>query len=135
MAAFVRGCGLAVIATVDPAGRPEAALVGIAALADGTLVFDALSDSRKIRNLTADPAVAVVVGWSDQVSLQLEGSAVITSGAERSYYAAQYVAQFPGARATQEKFAVVTIRPTWLRSYDSRTEPPVIDEARWGPVD
>ncbi len=130
VAAFVRGCELAVVATTDPLQRPEAALVSVAALDDGTLIFDAKDDSRKIANLRVNANAAVVVGWND-VTLQIEGTADITAGSGRAHFGREYIAQFPGSRALDDEFAVVTIHPTWLRVYDTSTEPPVVNEARW----
>lgn len=131
--AFVRSCGLAVVATIDPAQRPEAALVSLAALDDGTLIFDAKHDSRKIENLRVSADVAVVVGWSHDVSLQIEGRAELTAGPVRDRFGREYVAQFPGSRALDEGFVVVTVRPCWLRAYHATSEPPLIVEASWEP--
>ena len=99
VAAFVRACGLAVVATSDAGQRPEAALVGVAALDDGTLIFDTRRESRKVANLHDNACVAVVVGWNDGISLQFEGAAEITSGAVREGYGRAYNEQLPGSRA------------------------------------
>ena len=131
MAAFVRSCGLAVVATIDSGQRPEAALVGIAALDDGTLIFDTEHESRKVDNLRHNACVAVVVGWNDAISLQIEGVAEITTGADRQDYASAYDAQLPGSRALDPDVDVVVIRPTWVRVYDTTTHPPLVRESRW----
>ena len=130
-AAFVRTHGAGVVATVSPAGAPEAALVGIAALDDGTLIFDAADDSRKIDNLRHDGRVAVVIGATGDVSVQLEGVATIATGPSREQHGATYNAQFPGSRALDPGFAVVVVHPDWVRVYDASTRPPVVTEARW----
>jgi general stress protein 26 len=131
VAAFVRGSPLAVVATTDPRQRPEAALVGIAALDDGTLIFDTRRDARKVTNLQHNPCVAVVVSHDDGVSLQIEGIAQITAGADREAYGNAYNAEFPGSRALDDEFAVVVVRPTWVRVYDTTTQPPLVAEAHW----
>lgn len=131
MATFVRSCRLAVVATVDPSQRPEAALVSIAALDDGTLIYDTKLNSRKVENLGLNAGVAVVVGWSDNLCLQIEGVADIAVGHERAHYGTEYVRQLPGSRALDDEFAVVTIRPAWVRVYDARKDPPLIEEAHW----
>jgi pyridoxine/pyridoxamine 5'-phosphate oxidase len=105
--AFVRAQGQGVVATVSPSGAPEAALVGLAALDDGTLVFDMHAASRKAENLRHDHRIAVVVGTAGELSVQIEGFAAIAHGAHRERYGAAYTAQFPGSHALDADFAVV----------------------------
>lgn len=131
VAEFVRQRSLAVVATSDEHGRPEAALVGIAALDAGLLIFDALLDSRKVKNLRRNRDVAVVSGLTDGVSIQLEGTATICSGDDRVKHGAEYEAQHPGSRALDEDFAVITIAVTWVRVYDATTHPAAVSERRW----
>ena len=71
LVAFVRAHGLGVVATSGPDGAPEAALVGLAATDDGELLFDTAVGSRKHANLVERPRVALVVGWDDEVTLQI----------------------------------------------------------------
>ncbi|MDF2579567.1 MAG: pyridoxamine 5-phosphate oxidase-related FMN-binding protein [Microbacterium sp.] len=130
-AAFVRAQGRAVIATVAPSGAPEAALVGMAALDDGTLIFDASDDSRKVHNLRERGRVAVVVGTEGDVTVQIEGVATVASGASRERHGAAYNAQFPGSRALDQGFAVVVVQPEWVRVYDASVQPAAVTEARW----
>jgi pyridoxine/pyridoxamine 5'-phosphate oxidase len=97
--AFVRAARQGVVATVDVRGNPEAALVGLAVTDEAEVIFDSLTEKRKVRNIGAHPRVALVVGWDNGVSVQVEGSADIVSGAERGSYGEVYLSQFPGARA------------------------------------
>lgn len=129
--AFVRAEAQGVVATVSPSGAPEAALVGIAALDDGTLVFDTLVGSRKAENLRHDHRIAVVVGTDGAVSVQIDGFGTIVHGTLREEYGSAYNAQFPGSRALDPDFAVVVIRPAWVRVYDAATNPARVTEARW----
>lgn len=129
--AFVRARGQGVVATVSPSGAPEAALVGLAALDDGTLVFDTHAASRKAENLRHDHRIAVVVGTVDELSVQIEGFAAIAHGAHRERYGAAYAAQFPGSHALDPDFAVVAVRPSWVRVYDASVTPARVSEARW----
>lgn len=131
VAEFVRSHGLAVIATSDDRGRPEAALVGIAALEDGLLIFDSLVDSRKVNNLRLNSGVAVVAGCTEGVSVQLEGTATICSGEDRVKYRTEYNSQLPGSRALDEEFAVITIDVTWVRVYDAVAKPALVREQAW----
>jgi general stress protein 26 len=128
--AFAAAHDVAVVATVAPDGRPEAALVGIAALADGTLVFDAPDDARKVVNLRRTPHAAVVIGTEGEVSVQLEGPAAVAEGEERERLGAAYEARFPGSRALAPGFVVVAVRPEWVRVYDASVSPARVSEAR-----
>ena len=65
------------LATADATGRPQAATIGVAVVDGRALVFDTLADTRKFANITANPRVAVVVGWHDHKTLQLEGTAEV----------------------------------------------------------
>lgn len=62
LVSFVRERGLAVVATREPGGAPQAALVGVAATDQAETIFDTSADSRKYHNLNRDPRVAVVIG-------------------------------------------------------------------------
>lgn len=53
---FVRSVRQGVVATVDVHGGPEAAFVGLAVSDAGEVVFDSLTDTRKVRNIRAHPA-------------------------------------------------------------------------------
>jgi hypothetical protein len=95
---FVRARGLGVIASRGPDGSPQAALVGIAATDEGELVLDCSRGSRKYANIESDPAVAVVVGWDDEVTVQVEGSAQILGGADLERCKVAYFEQYPGGQ-------------------------------------
>lgn len=131
VAQFMRSEALAVVATTDAGGRPEAALVGIAALDSGLLIFDSLVDSRKVNNLRHNPSVALVAGLTEGVSIQLEGEATICAGEDRLKYGTEYNLQLPGSRALDDGFAVITIAVRWVRVYDATTTPAVIREQAW----
>lgn len=117
---FVRSAGQGVVATVDVHGDPQAALVGLAVSDAAEVIFDSLTETRKIRNIRAHPRVALVIGSDDSVSVQIEGTADILAGAERDKCGQIYVAQFPGARALDDEFSIVRVVPQWLRYYDAR---------------
>ncbi len=119
---FVRERGLAVVATRGSGGAPEAALVGITATDDGDLVFDTSMRSRKYRNIQAFPAVAVVVGWDDEVTVQCEGTAGTPAGADRDRCLSAYFSQYPDGRQRAEDPDITHIRvkPQWIRYSDYR---------------
>lgn len=131
IAAFVRQEGRAIVATVTPDGEPEAALVGITALDDGTLIFNVLPWARKLVNLRANGRVAVVAGTVGPVSVQFEGQAVVTDGESAERYAADFERLMPGTKSRYEGYEVVVVRPDWLRVYDVSHKPALVVEARW----
>jgi PPOX class probable F420-dependent enzyme len=119
---FVRARGLGVVATVGPAGAPQAALVGLAATERGELVFDTARDSRKLSNIVADHEVALVVGWHDEVTAQIEGVADIPREADRDRCLDAYFQQYPEGRERAESPSIVhvRVRPRWVRYSDFR---------------
>lgn len=131
ISAFVRREGRGVVATVTPECGPQAALVDLCALDDGTLVFNSRVEARKVHNIAGKGRVAVVVGVVGEVSVQLEGTATVTSDEERERYGREYTLQFPGSRALDRDFAVVVVRPRWVRVYDTGAAPASVSEAAW----
>ena len=128
---FVRARGLAVVATRTQEGDPEAALVGITATDGGDLVFDTSRRSRKYANLQADQRVAVVIGWDDELTVQVEGNADEPSGDDRQRCLEAYFAQYPDGRdrAKDPDTTHIRIKVNWLRYSDYRAESFVIEEA------
>jgi PPOX class probable F420-dependent enzyme len=121
---FVRTCALGVIASRGPDGSPQAALVGIAATDEGEFVFDCSRGSRKYANIERDPAVALVVGWDDEVTVQVEGSAQILGGADLERCKTAYFEQYPDGqqRAASPETVHIRVIPRWLRYSDYRPE-------------
>ncbi|GAA1714096.1 pyridoxamine 5'-phosphate oxidase family protein [Fodinicola feengrottensis] len=122
--AFVRERGLAVVASQGPDGTPQAALVGVAATDRGEIVFDTSAGSRKFANIGRQPKVALVIGWEDEVTVQLEGTADIITGAELERCQPFYFEQYPDGRdrAKDPDIAYVRVRPAWLRHCDFRPD-------------
>jgi pyridoxine/pyridoxamine 5'-phosphate oxidase len=129
LVAFLRSERLGVVSTVDRAGRPESALVGIAASDAMELVFDTLATTRKVTNLRANPRVAIVVGgWgAREQTAQLEGIADehVDDQLREVYYAA-----YPDGRerASWRDLIYVRVRVTWARFSDFDARPPMIVE-------
>jgi len=121
---FIHKRGLAVVATRGPDGAPQAALVGVAATDQAEIIFDTSASSRRYRNVQANPDVALVVGWDDEVTVQCEGRADILTGVERSRCLRAYFDQYPdGRRRAQDPDIVhVRIRPHWVRYSDYRPD-------------
>jgi len=88
------------------------------------LVFDCSRGSRKYANIEHDPAVALVVGWDDEVTVQVEGSAQILGGADLERCKAAYFEQCPDGRdrAASTEIAHIGLIPLWLRYSDYRPD-------------
>lgn len=127
--AFVERKRLAVVSTVDASGAPESALVGIALTPARDIVFDTLASSRKAANLARQPATAIVVGWDDDISVQIEGAARRPADDDLATLKAAYFAAWPDGRSreTWPDIAYFAIRPRWLR-YSRFAGPPEVFE-------
>lgn len=114
------------------AARPlSAALLAGSANPPGRLCTGLLLTARKLSNLATNDLVAVVAGVGGEVSVQIEGTATITRGEEPERYGAEYERQLPGSRALHHDFAVVVVRPSWVRLYDTSIAPASVTEAEW----
>jgi pyridoxine/pyridoxamine 5'-phosphate oxidase len=114
---FIRERGLGVVSTISPAGAPEAALVNLAVTDDLELVFYTLQDARKCVNLRRNRRIAIVIGWEDERTLQVEGLADEPHGGELDRLKDMYSAARPNARA-QMAWPGLTwfrVRPKWVR--------------------
>ncbi len=127
---FLRKHSLGVIATTSPEGDPQAAVVGIATSDRFELIFDTLSDTRKVRNLRHSPQVACVIGWDEEQTVQYEGVVDEPRGFELERLKRYYFGQFPDGpvRQTWPGIAYFRIRPTWIRYSDYRDNDTVVAE-------
>lgn len=127
---FLRAQPWAVVASVSAAMGPEAAVVGVAVTDACELVFDTSNRSRKHANLVARPEIAVVIGWDDGCTVQLEGIVDQPTGPELAELQAAYFRRFPDGRerATWPDIAYHRVRPRWIRFSDFRAAPPRIVE-------
>jgi len=64
-----------VIATLNDKRTPQSAVVGFGVTKDFQLVFGTSKKSRKAQNITKTPFVSAVIGWDDEGTVQLEGTA------------------------------------------------------------
>jgi len=93
-------------------------------------VFDTSSASRKCRNLRRDPRIALVIGWNDERTVQLEGRADEPQGAELEALKARYFEVFPDGREREAWPDIVyfRVRPSWARfSYFSGSAPEITE--------
>ncbi len=127
---FLRKYKLAVQASVAPGGAPQAAVVGFAVSDELEIVFDTLETTRKYRNLRADPRIALVIGWDDEVTAQIEGVADFPTGEELERVRDCYFVAYPDGRdrLAWPGITHARVRPTWIRYSDFTKDPPHIVE-------
>ena len=128
--AFLSQHCYAVISSISATGHPQSALVGIAVTQKLEVIFDTLKSSRKYANLIAHPTCSLVIGWSNEKTLQLEGEAFEPSVSDRDLYQQIYLNAWPDgrARSTSPNLAYIVVRPRWIRYSDYAASPPVIEE-------
>ena len=116
--AYVTEHPLGVVATLNVERGPEAALLSFAPLPDGDVLFDTQVSSRKAHNLAADPRVALVIGTTEESSIQVEGTASLPRDAtEQQAWVRAYEQRFPDSQASDNAFTMVRVHPRWLRHY------------------
>lgn len=125
---FLRAQPWAVESSVTGEGAPQAAVVGVAVTDQFELVFDTLGTSRKACNLRANPRIAVVIGWDDGRTAQIEGVADEPVGATLLRLRDAYLRRFPDGheRAALPDITYFRILPRWIRYSDFRTTPPTV---------
>ena len=131
---FIKQYKLGVIATTNEAGRPEAALVGIAVSDKLEIIFDTLTTSRKYHNILRNPRVAVVIGWDNETTVQYEGVAeVLGDDKEAENLREIYYQVYPDGRErakTWPGLVHIKIIPRWLR-YSNFNDPMTIEEMKF----
>jgi general stress protein 26 len=127
---FLRRNRLAVQASAAPDGSPQAAVVGFAVSDDLEIVFDTVETTRKSLNLRADPRIALVIGWDDAITVQIEGLTDFPAGAELTRLQECYFRVYPDGRdrLSWPGITHVRVRPTWVRYSDFTQEPPHVVE-------
>lgn len=119
---FLRKHRYAVQATTTAGGAPQAAVIGIAVTDALELVFDTLSTTRKAINLRRDARIALVIGWDEEQTVQLEGIADEPTDSELARLKRVYFERFPEG-PERERWPDITyfrVRPAWARYSDFR---------------
>ena len=129
---LIRRYRMAVVSTAAADGAPQAAVVGIAVSEKLEIVFDTLASTRKHQNLKRDPRAALVIGWDDELTFQIEGRADFPTGEELQRMQACYFAVYPDGRDRLSWAGIthVRVRPTWIRMSDFKQDPPRIVEVK-----
>jgi general stress protein 26 len=127
---FLRRHKLAVQATVASDGAPQAAVVGVAISDELEIVFDTLVTTRKCTNLRANARIALVIGWDDEITAQIEGVADFPTGPDLDRIRECYFVAYPDGRErlTGPGITHVRVRPAWVRFSDFTQDPPRVIE-------
>lgn len=131
--AFMRSERFAAQASVTRDYGVQAAVVGIAVSDTFEIVFDTLTDSRKAKNLRANPSIAFVIGPirdGAERTVQYEGVADMPSGDELRRIREVYFETFPDGRERLDWVGLIHVRvkPTWIRYSNYGPRPPLILE-------
>lgn len=119
---FLRRHRLCVVASASPSGAPQSAVVGFAVSDRLDFVFDTLATSRKAQNIARDRRVALVVGWDDEQTAQIEGVADEPRDEELADLKQLYFGVYPDGieRQSWPHIQYVRVRPNWVRYSDFR---------------
>ena len=129
LTAFIQQHEVAVIATASPAAVPEAALVNIAVSPSFEIIFETTAATRKCANLRDNPRVALVIGWENDQSLQIDGNVEVLEGSARDRLKTIFMDAFPGKRSHEywPGNDFYRVRPYWAR-LSNYTRPRQVEE-------
>ena len=99
---FIKTKTLGVISTLSTNNKPESALIGLGVTESLEIIFDTVTTSRKYLNLIKNPFVAMVIGWDNETTLQLEGVASELSKTGDEKYKEAYFETYPDGRQRAE---------------------------------
>jgi len=121
---FIRRYSTAVLATVSPETKSEAAIITFAITDNFEVIFQTFILYRKYRNLRNNPSVAFVFGWDEKITAQYEGLAYEIKEDDLMQSKELYFAQNPATLKWDEvsDAAWFKVSPKWIRYLDN-TEP------------
>ncbi len=127
---FIHSKRYGVEATVHAGMAPQAALVAIAVTADLEIILDTEKTSRKYRNILANPNVALVIGWENETTMQLEGVGREIQQEDLPFYKKIYFEQFPDGKERKKwsQIVYIAVKPHWIRFSDFTNVSPIIRE-------
>lgn len=127
--AFLRHHRLAVQCSVTASGHPQAAVVGFAVSDQFEIIFDTVDSTRKAASLRHDPRVALVIGWDEEQTVQIEGIADEPTGDELQRLKLVYFEAYPDGVQRQQWPGITyfRVRPSWIRYSDYRVSPNILE--------
>lgn len=129
IADFIKGQNYATVATTWN-GEPQAATVAFSERNETEIIFGTLKETRKYRNLKSDPKIAIVIGWDQSVTVQIEGIAHETMGELQEECMRIHVIKNPGSARYMEMEGqcYFKVTPRWIRYTDISVEPEFVFE-------
>jgi hypothetical protein len=96
--------------------------VGFAVSDELEIIFDTIATTRKAMNLRREPRIALVVGWDEEQTVQIEGVADEPGGDELARLKDVYFGVYPDGveRQAWKDITYVRVCPTWARYSDFR---------------
>ncbi len=127
---FIKDQKLAVISTVDENSVPESAIVEFGEYGEFNLVIDTFTHSRKYQNLIKNSEAAFVIGWDDDITIQINATTHLLEGEELNQAKESYFAKNPRAKKwdNREEVAYFGFMPKWIRYSDVGMDPWHIEE-------
>ena len=127
---FIKTHTLAVVATVNVDGKPQAAVVEFGEMEDLTIIIDTLKTSRKYKNLQSNSNVAIVIGWDNDKTVQMDAIATELKGGQLKKAQEAYFEKNPRAKkwANRSDIAYFACKPNWIRYSDVNERPWLIEE-------
>ena len=122
---FINSYKIGVLATVNPGGLPNGALIGFGLTKDLELIIGTDNSTRKYKNMQANPHVAFTVGGATLETVQLEGTARELGPDEMAVVREIYWVKHPYvekyAKNPSQRYLLIT--PTWIRYTNIGVDP------------
>lgn len=128
---FIHAYDLCVLSTTNAEGNSESALVGFSENDNFELLIGTTTSSRKYANIRANMNVSIVIGWSEGICVQYEGtSRVLQKGEKLDSYLQNHFSKLPGAKKYKDNAeqCYIVIEPRWLRYTDTNPSSQSITE-------
>jgi general stress protein 26 len=127
---FINWQELCVISTTHQNNTPEAAVVGFSSNEKLEILVGTSVKSRKYANIQRKPQVALVIGYAEKISVQLEGTAKEVTGEDLTPYLEDHFRKLPRTRkyldSPDQRW--ILIIPKWLRYTDANQKPYFVQE-------
>ena len=122
---FIKTHALTVISTVGSDNVPESAVIRFGQTSHLEIIFSTFTNTRKYKNIMANPSVSFVIGWDERITVQYVGIAEELQGKDKLKYKKLFYAQSSKAIKWDEKkpIAFFKVTPKWIRYSDLNKDP------------
>lgn len=131
---FIHKHQIAVLSTIHENNTPESAVVEFGETEELEIIFDTIHPSyRKYKNLMVNSAVALVIGWDDDITVQYEGNAKEIKAREKEKYKKIYFSKNPQASKwdSNPEIKYFKVSPMWIRYSDYSKRPYKVIELKF----